>query len=302
MTDQLSIDSSTAIDVVQAYLQAWNDHDGAAVTRQFAPNGTYVDPTLPGPVSGDGIAMYVAALVAAFPDFAFAVEAIGVDRDRVTLQWRMRGTNTGPLPGAPMPTNGTCDLPGVDLINVSSEGITSVVGYFDQKTFIEQLGLQAVIVPRDEWPLRFGTSVRTDLGNTTVPGALTMTWIDVDSDQEEAEVTRRSGDVIQAFSSEPGFIGWVGTFANHRGHTLTAWASPEAAEAAINRNGPHRQAKTRVLESKLGQRFFTSFWKPHHVNKQVSTCPDCGRMVPIATGREFANCECGGQVIVMSYI
>ena len=29
------------------------------MTALFAPNGTYVDPTLPGPLSGEGIAMYV---------------------------------------------------------------------------------------------------------------------------------------------------------------------------------------------------------------------------------------------------
>jgi hypothetical protein len=58
--DQLSSTRATAIEVVRAYLQAWNDHDGVAVTRQFAPNGTYVDPTLPGPLSGEDIAMYVA--------------------------------------------------------------------------------------------------------------------------------------------------------------------------------------------------------------------------------------------------
>lgn len=55
-------------------MQGWNDHDGAAVTDLFAPDGTYVDPTLPGPLSGEGIAMYVAGLVAAFRDLAFAVK------------------------------------------------------------------------------------------------------------------------------------------------------------------------------------------------------------------------------------
>ena len=301
-TDQLSLSRATAIEVVRAYLQAWNDHDGVAVTRQFAPNGTYVDPTLPGPLSGEGIAMHVAGLVAAFPNLAFTVESMSVDADRVTLQWRMRGTNTGPPPGATKPTRGTCDLPGVDLINIGSEGIISVVGYFDQKTFIEQLGLQARIVPRDEWPLHFGTSARTDLENTTVPGALTMTWIDVDNDQEEAEVQLRGTNIVEALSSEPGFIGWVGTFSYRRGHTMTAWTSPEAAEAAISRNIPHSEARGQVLDSKLGRHVFTSFWKPHHMNNQVSMCSGCGHMVSIATGVELATCKCGGQVKTRSYI
>lgn len=57
----------------------------------------------------------------------------------------MQGTFAGPLPGAPGPTGATFDLPAVDVITVAPEGIVSVIGYFDQKTFMEQLGLQVVI-------------------------------------------------------------------------------------------------------------------------------------------------------------
>lgn len=306
VTDQPLPDGPKAagvpVDVARAYLQGWNDHDGAAVTRLFAPNGTYVDPTLPGPLFGEAIAVYVAGLVAAFPDLAFVVEGISVDGDRVTAQWRMQGTNTGPFPGAPKPTGGTCDLQGVDVITVGSEGIISVVGYFDQKTFVEQLGLQALIVPQDEWPLHFGTSARTDLANTTVPGAITMTWIDVDSDEESAEVGLRSSSIVEALSSEPGFIGWVGMSSHHRGHTLTAWTSPEAAEAAISRSIPHRQAMDQFMNGKLGRHVFTSLWTLHRLNDQIGTCPACGGRVHIASGAPSAHCECGGEVAVTSYM
>jgi steroid delta-isomerase-like uncharacterized protein len=306
MTDQLRSDMREArglpVEVAQAYLQGWNDHDGAAVARLFAPSGTYVDPTLPGPLSGEAIAEYVAGLVAAFPDLAFAVEGISVDGDRVTAQWRMQGTNTGPFPGAPQPTGGTCDLRGVDVITVGSDGITSVVGYFDQKTFFEQLGRYALVVPKEAWPLHHGMSVRTDLGITTVPGAITMTWIDVDSGQEQGDVALLAGSIIETLASEPGFIGLVGTFSGHRAHTLAAWTSPEAAEAAISRNGPHRLARDRVMDGKLGRQVFTSFWKPHHLNDQVGACSNCDRMVPIATRAQSAHCQCGGEVAVTSYI
>ncbi|MGH3787482.1 MAG: ester cyclase [Pseudonocardiaceae bacterium] len=62
---------------------------------------TYVAPTLPGPLSGEAIALYVTGLVASFPDLAFIVEGISVDGDRVTAQWRMQGANTGPFLGRP---------------------------------------------------------------------------------------------------------------------------------------------------------------------------------------------------------
>ena len=101
--------------------------------------------------------MYVAGLVAAFPDLAFAVKRISVDGDR------------------------------------QPEGTASVVGFFNQKTFVEQLGLQALIVFRKgESPLPFGMSVRSDPNNTAEPGALTMTSIDVDSDQRQGSRASRS--------------------------------------------------------------------------------------------------------------
>jgi predicted ester cyclase len=256
------------VEIAHAYLRAWNNHDGAAVTGLFAPNGTYVDPTVSSPLSGDAIATYVVGLVTALPGLAFVIEGTSVDVDRVTLQWRLQGTNTGPFPGGVQPTGGRCDLPGVDVITVGPQGITSVVGYFDQKTFVEQLGLQVQLVPQDHGPLHWGTSARTDLANVTVPGALTMTWID-DRDEEGSEVGLRVMSIIEELSSEPGFIGWVGASSGHRGHTLTAWTTPQAAEAAIGRMALHREAMERFLKQGLGVNAFTSFWIPYRMNNQL---------------------------------
>jgi SnoaL-like domain len=78
-------------------LQAWKDHDGQAVVETLAEGGTYVDPTLPEPLSGNDLKAYIEALAAAFPDLHFVAESIIADGGRVVLQWRMTGTNTGPL-------------------------------------------------------------------------------------------------------------------------------------------------------------------------------------------------------------
>lgn len=290
------------IEVAQAYLQHWNNHDGDAVGALFASGGTYVDPILPGPLPREEIATYVAGLVAAFPDLTFVSEAISVDGERVIAQWRMRGTNTGPLRDAE-PTGRTCDLPGVDVITVGHEGITSVVGYFDQKTFIEQLGLQTLAVPQDEWPMRYGSSSRTDLGNTTVPGAITMTWIQVDTDEEQSAVRLRGSSIVAALAAEPGFIGFLEAFSDHRGHTLTAWTSPQGAEAAIARCTPHNQAMDQVFTGELASRLFTSVWVPYRLNDQLARCPACAHIVHIPTGAKTASCQCGaGQVQLSSYI
>src|SRR5207302_2467976 len=101
--------TGSALDAAHAYFDAWNAHDGAAVAR--AVTGTYVDPTLPAPISGDDLAANVEGLCSAFPDLRFVHEGTFVDGDTVTARWRMRGTNNGAaLPGAPAPTNGTIDV------------------------------------------------------------------------------------------------------------------------------------------------------------------------------------------------
>ena len=55
----------------------------------------------------------------------------------------------------------------------------------------EQLGLQAIVVPSSVGPFTFGYSVRMQTGKRTKPGAVSLTWIDVRSDEEEREVRER---------------------------------------------------------------------------------------------------------------
>src|SRR5690349_11493262 len=217
---------------VRAYLDAWNAHDGAAVVATLAPDGTYDDPVLPGPIGGDHLAAYVGALAAGLPDVQFVADDLVVTGDRVVLPWRMLGTHTGPLPDAPEPTGRTCDLPGVDVITGGADGITSVVGYFDRRELAEQLGSRTVVLPADEPPIAHGVSVRTDLGNPATPGALAMTWIEV-GPEDEAETSARAGEVLQGLCTEPGFLGFVGSSSGGWTHTVTSWASPDAAASAM---------------------------------------------------------------------
>lgn len=285
-------------ELVEAYAAAWNAHDGAAVAALVT--GSYVDPTLTEPVRGAGIAAMVDRLCAAFPDLRFEHVSATTQGERVVVEWRMRGTNDGaPLPGAPAPTGGTLDLPGVDVMTTADGRLVDVVGYFDQKTFVEQLGLQTFPMPQDSWPVSYGTSVRVDLGNTTVPGALTMTWIEVD-EAEQGELISRTTEMITAWASDPAFVGFQSTSIGRRNLTLTAWTSPAAAEAAVARNAPHTAAQQRVTQDGFGARGFTSFWQPYRVNEQFVQC-GCGAYVPFG-GQATATCDCGTQHAASPYV
>ena len=286
-------------ELVTAYTEAWNTHDSAAVARLV--HGSYTDPTLPAPVSGPALASMVDGLCAAFPDLRFEVVSTTGTGSRMVFEWRMHGTNDGAaLPGAPARTGGKIDLPGVDVITVEDGRIVDVVGYFDRTAFMEQLGLQTFALPQNEWPVSYGTSVRMNLGTTTPPGALTMTWIEVDAD-EQGELVRRTTDIITALASESGFIGWQSTTIGGRNTTLTAWTSPVAAEAALARNGPHTAARARVEQEGFGLRGYTSFWQPYRVNPQFVECA-CGRRVSLPNGARTTTCICGVEAEVEPYL
>jgi heme-degrading monooxygenase HmoA/predicted ester cyclase len=280
-----------AEELALAYIRAWNAHDGAAVAA--AVTGSYVDPTLPAPLRGDALAAMVDGLCAAFPDLRFEETAPPlVAGDRMVLQWRMRGTNSGAaLPGAPAPTGGTVDLPGVDVVTLAEGGIVDVVGYFDQKSFVEQLGLQVHLTPQDQWPVQYGTSLRVDVDRREAPGAMTFTWIDL-ADGEDAELLSRSQEVVMALTGEPGFLGFGATTVGSRFSTLTMWTSPEAAEATIARARPHQEAMARVQHDGFGRRWFTSFWQPYRINEQRSRCTACGSWTDVAQ-----PCSCGAAAV-----
>ena len=292
--------AGSALDAARAYFDAWNAHDGDTVARLVT--GTYVDPTLPTPIRGDDLAANVDGLCAAFPDIRFVEEGVNVDGDTVVARWRMQGTNNGaPLPGAPAPTNGTIDLAGIDVITTRDGTVVDVVGYFDQKTFVEQLGLQAIVMPKDEWPVSFGITTRVDLGNTSVPGAISFTWIDTD---ELGALQARTQDIVTALASDPAFIGFRSMSVGGRQVTFTMWTSPEAAEVALARNAPHNKAMSELWEGGYGGTAgFTSIWQPFRLNNQFGTCAACGNnYVRIPAGEPSVRCECGGTVEATSYL
>src|SRR5207245_3234764 len=87
-------------EVVRRYVEAWNKHDPAAIAALFIEGGTYTDPLVPRGVSGEALARYAQGFFVSFMDGTFDIEGISVANDgKVILEWRMRGTNTGPLLG-----------------------------------------------------------------------------------------------------------------------------------------------------------------------------------------------------------
>jgi rubrerythrin len=138
--------------------------------------------------------------------------------------------------------------------------------------------------------LTFGTSVRFRSSNTSVPGALSMTWIDVRSEAEGEEVKHRSRAIVADMARVPGFIGWVGIVIAERLYTLALWDDPDTIRQ-LTASAQHKAAARQVFETDFGAAMHTGVWVPEHLNPQWQRCPKCGTMID--PDRPDQSCPCG---------
>lgn len=277
--------------IVKEYVDAWDAHDADAIVATFEPGGTYADPTTVGGISGDAIGNHAADLWEAIPDLSFEVGRLTstVD-DVVLLQWTMRGTQEGPLEELP-PTEETFELPGTDVIEVGEEGITSVRGYFDPGTMIEQLGHRVDVQPERFGPVSFGTSARLDLGKKTKPGAFSLTYIEFrDADDEEA-VVERVREIITEMIEVDGVISAVFVRDGERGYTITAWEEPDDAQRLM-REGTHPAAVKEMFDRDgLGAGGVTSVWTLERMNGRMVRCDECLEITYEVEAAACPNCD-----------
>jgi steroid delta-isomerase-like uncharacterized protein len=260
----MSIDNA-----LERYFDAWNSHEPERVAAALTDGGTYQDPTTGGRLSGDALTASVAGVLAGFPDVHFEVDSVATNGDTASAQWRMLGTNTGPLPGGPA-TGGSLDLPGADFFTYDADAdlVSSVMGYFDTATMLGQLGLQAHITPADMEPVtKFGYALRVDSGRETVPGAFTVTWIEIDDEHHPLLIEKTTAIVMEQLAEEGGYLGACLASIGRRKYTFTAWTTPEAAQTAL-RGDAHSTAMKLAQTGGFGDnaRGVTSMWIPHFLN------------------------------------
>ena len=261
--------------VVQDYIDAWEAHDSDAIVDTFGPGGTYRDPTTSGELTGEAIGDYAAGLWEAVPDLSFDVERLKstVD-DFVLYQWTMRGTQEGSLEELP-PTGERFELPGVDVIEVGDNGITSIRGYFDPGSMLAQLGHRVDVQPEEFGPVSFGVSARLDLEKKTEPGAFSLTTLYFRDAEDEEAISDRVQDVITEMIEMDGVISAIATRDGERGNTITAWDEPEDARRLM-REGSHREAVEEMFETDgLGEAGMTSIWTLERMNGRMLRCEEC---------------------------
>lgn len=193
-------------------------------------------------------------------------------------------------PAARAPPSGrSVALPGVDLITMVDGKIGSVEGYFDRQTMAEQLGLQVLIQPHAAGPFQFGYGVKATAGSRKPPGAVSLTWIDVRSQEEADQVRAISRPLAAELTQAPGFISWLGVGIANRLYTITAWESEDAVKQAM-RNSLHTGAIKRFFTEDFCAAVGTGIWSAGHLNPLWVRCPSCDRLTDRA---QADNCTCG---------
>jgi len=286
-----------ALECAQQYFDAWNRRDANAVLATFAAEGTYCDPASGGRLRGEALKGYMNGLWAAFPDLSFEIASAGVaGPDLIAAQWIMHGTNTGSMMGLP-PTGKSVTVSGADFIRVTVDKnggkIQTVDGYFDSRAVPEQLGLQVLVQPKEIGPFSFGNATRAWGGQSTKPGAFSITVLEARSPEEIQAVAGQSQGIVQEMLSMNGFLGWVGVTVGQRMMTVTAWESAKDPRQLLA-GGSHAEAMKKFFGTELASGGFTSVWVPDRINTRWVRCDACQRMTDHE--RSAGTCSCGKKL------
>ena len=281
------------VETCMRYFQAWMRRDAGAVLETIAPGGTYQDPATPGPLAGEALRGYLRQLWAAFPDLGFELGRVhALDDHTVHGAWTMLGTNTGSLHGLP-PTGRPVRLPGIDVIDVGSEGITRVTGYFDSALLPRQLGLDVVVQPKEAGPFRFGTASMVRRALPGVPQVLAFTELVAASDEGALRLRELGRSVALELSANEGLLGLTGAMVGRHLATVSAWSGLEQMQAAM-RTGTHVRAMKEFFAAPDIEGGSTAVFGAQRVGPYYRRCGGCGRMATLAQPR--GRCDCGAAL------
>ena len=134
---------ANAREISDRYTDLINAHDAQAIGDLYADDGVLSDPI--GEFRGrQAIVEYWEGFFTALPDLAGRDEFKAESGDTAINEWSMSGTNSGPMetPEGTIPATGKqVSMRGCDVITVRDGQVQSHRVYYDQLTFMTQLGL-----------------------------------------------------------------------------------------------------------------------------------------------------------------
>lgn len=132
-----------------AYLDAWNAHDPAAVARFMAEDAIYEDVALGRVLHGPSeIAAFVEEATRASSDFRFEEVSLFTAGSDYANEWIMTGTNDRAVQGVPA-TGRSFRVRGASVGKLDTSGrIVENRDYYNLAEMFAQLGIQPAATPR----------------------------------------------------------------------------------------------------------------------------------------------------------
>ena len=132
--------SRTAEETARAAFEAFIAHDVEGVLANWHPEG--IQDWVPlGIFRGHAeMRALFQDVFAAMPDMEMTIEQVTSDDRRSVIQWRSRGTHTGPFMGL-QPTGRTLEMRGVDIMEVEDGLVVKNTVYYDGAAQARALGL-----------------------------------------------------------------------------------------------------------------------------------------------------------------
>src|SRR5437879_4347302 len=130
-------------ELVEKYFKAVNAADLDAVRAVLTPD---VEFSAPGPVAGgaDMVVAWMGPFLSAFPGIDHQIVNLVESGDDVATEITVKGTHTEPMvtpQGELAPTGKSIELKAVNVMRVRDGRIAALRIYFDQMSFMGQLGL-----------------------------------------------------------------------------------------------------------------------------------------------------------------
>ena len=125
-----------------AYLDAWNAHDSAAVARHMADDAVYEDVALGRVLHGRAeMVSFVEEATTSSSDFRFEVVSLFSSGDDFATEWVMLGTNDRERAGVP-PTGRAFRVRGASIGKLDTNGrIVENRDYYNLAELLTQLGI-----------------------------------------------------------------------------------------------------------------------------------------------------------------
>jgi steroid delta-isomerase-like uncharacterized protein len=127
-----------------AYMEAWTNHDFAAVTAFMADDVVYRDLAVEELLEGvAAVQQWMAGMETDFStDYVFQVGAVVADDQGYAIEWTMSGTNDRADRQRGLPATGQrFEVPGVSVGRLSAGKITENRDYWNLTTYLMQVGL-----------------------------------------------------------------------------------------------------------------------------------------------------------------